>query len=115
MRRRDLHKQWLNLSLYEDNAISFLEHLKIEDYPDVIYIDPMHPQRSKSALVKKEMQALQQLVGVDNDALQLIKVARTRVKQRVVVKWPQKLDSLLPADASIMGKTIRFDLYFPCM
>ena len=57
------------------------------------------------------MQALQQFIGADDDALKLITLAKTRVKQRVVVKWPQKTKSLLPADACIEGKTVRFDIY----
>jgi 16S rRNA (guanine1516-N2)-methyltransferase len=71
----------------------------------------MHPQRNKSALVKKDMQALQQMIGADDDASELIKLASTRVKQRVVVKWPQKVQSLVLADACIEGKTVRFDIY----
>jgi 16S rRNA (guanine1516-N2)-methyltransferase len=77
----------------------------------VIYIDPMHPLRTKSALVKKEMQVLQDIIGPDEDALELMILARERVKQRVVVKWPQKSPSLLNASACIAGKTVRFDLY----
>lgn len=73
----------------------------------------MHPERSKSALVKKEMQVLQQLIGVDYDAMELIKRSLSHVKSRVVVKWPQKVKPLLPPDASIDGKTVRFDIYMP--
>lgn len=106
----DKHK--LKLSLKETDAYSFLSTLQEKDYPDVIYIDPMHPERHKSALVKKDMQALQQMIGADEDALRLIEVAVSRVKQRVVVKWPQKVQTLLAADSSIEGKTVRFDIYF---
>lgn len=106
-------KQKLALSLKHTQACSFLKALNDEEYPDVIYIDPMHPERHKSALVKKDLQALQQLLGADEDALELIRCAITRVKQRVVVKWPQKTKPLLPPDASIEGKTVRFDIYLP--
>ena len=41
--------------------------------PDVIYIDPMYPQKKKSALVKKDMQILQRLHGAD-DNLSLIHI-----------------------------------------
>ena len=34
-----------------------------------------------------------------------------RLKQKVVVKWPQKNKALLPADYSIEGKTVRFDIF----
>lgn len=109
-RQSELDKQQLKLSLFEGHACSFLANLAPEEFPDVIYIDPMHPERSKSALVKKEMQVLQQLMGADAEANQLISMAKERAK-RVVVKWPQKSEPLLPADASIQGKTVRFDLY----
>ncbi len=105
--------QKMQLSLKETDAYSYLNNLDQEEYPDIIYIDPMHPERHKSALVKKDMQVLQQMIGADEDALALIQVAITRVKQRVVVKWPQKTKSLLPAAFSIEGKTVRFDIYTP--
>ncbi|MFI4919511.1 MAG: class I SAM-dependent methyltransferase [Legionellales bacterium] len=104
-------KQLMHLSLFAGDTLSFLSQLRDADCPDVIYIDPMHPERTKSALVKKDMQALQQIIGADDDALALIKCAITKAKQKVVVKWPQKIKSLLAANASIEGKTVRFDIY----
>ena len=101
----------LVLSLLAMDAKNYLQTLATVDYPDVIYIDPMHPARQKSALVKKDMQALQQLIGADNDACDLIQLAITRARQRVVVKWPQRLAPLLPPTLSISGKTVRFDVY----
>lgn len=111
--RKEPGKHLMHLSLQAGDAYSFLNALQEKEYPDVIYIDPMHPERSKSALVKKDMQALQQMIGADEDALELIQLAIRRVKQRVVVKWPQKSNPLLPANASIEGKTVRFDIYIP--
>ncbi|WP_133137333.1 class I SAM-dependent methyltransferase [Legionella rowbothamii] len=113
LRQETLDKQQLQLSLQACDTITFLKQLSATEYPDVIYIDPMHPERSKSALVKKDMQVLQQMIGADEDAVELIETAVTRVKQRVVVKWPQKIKPLLPANASIEGKTVRFDIYTP--
>ncbi|CEG57380.1 class I SAM-dependent methyltransferase [Legionella fallonii] len=112
-RREVSDHQQMQLSLKESDAYSYLEHLAAEEYPDVIYIDPMHPERHKSALVKKDMQILQQMIGADEDAFELIKLAVVRVKQRVVVKWPQKIKSLLPAAFAVEGKTVRFDIYIP--
>jgi 16S rRNA (guanine1516-N2)-methyltransferase len=111
--RDDSDKQQMHLRLEPTDAYIYLKNLSKEEYPDLIYIDPMHPERDKSALVKKDMQALQQMIGADKDALELITLASTRVKQRVIVKWPQKVKSLLPANASIEGKTVRFDIYLP--
>ena len=101
----------LSLSLLVIDAKQYLESLTPDDYPDVIYIDPMHPLRQKSALVKKDMQALQQLIGADEDAYELIQLAITRARQRVVVKWPQHLQPLLPPTLNISGKTVRFEVY----
>ena len=101
----------LTLSLEPIDALPYLTALQPADYPDVIYIDPMHPTRQKSALVKKDMQVLQQLIGADNDALSLIARACERVKRRVVVKWPQRLPPLLKPSRCVAGKTVRFDVY----
>lgn len=112
-RRDEQERQRMHLSVRAEDAYSFLSALEAKDYPDVIYIDPMHPERNKSALVKKDLQALQQMIGADEDALQLIQLSITRVKQRVVVKWPQKTPPLLPTKVAVEGKTVRFDVYFP--
>ena len=99
------------LSLTVMDAKAFLQQLSTEQFPDVIYIDPMHPVRQKSALVKKDMQVLQWLLGSDEDAHELLKAALPCAKQRVVVKWPQKVLPLQPPTMSIPGKTVRFDIY----
>ena len=99
------------LSLVGIDAKKYLQELTPADYPDVIYIDPMHPVRQKSALVKKDMQALQQFIGADDDAGELLSIAITRARQKVVVKWPQRLAPLLPPNQSFGGKTVRFDVY----
>ncbi|PJD93767.1 MAG: SAM-dependent methyltransferase [Legionella sp.] len=107
-----LHTPHLHLSLVYQDALIYLEALSSEEYPDIIYIDPMHPERQKSALVKKDMQALQQLFGPDDDAEALIRIALKRTKKKVVVKWPQRLPPLITPKDSMSGKNIRFDIYF---
>jgi 16S rRNA (guanine1516-N2)-methyltransferase len=103
----------LNLSLVKVDAQNYLKQLSPPDFPDVIYIDPMHPSRQKSALVKKEMQVLQQLIGTDDDVLALLQQAIRSVRQHVVMKWPQRLPPLVTPNYSIQGKTVRFDVYTP--
>lgn len=98
-----------HLSIQWIDALTWLR--KTTEQPDVIYIDPMHPERKKSALVKKEMQMLQQLFGPDDDAMVLIQLACQKAKKRVVVKWPQKSPSLIKPDYSLEGKTVKFDVY----
>ena len=94
LHRSELDQQQLNLQFHAEDAYSYLNSLDAANYPDVIYIDPMHP-------------------GPDDDALRLIQLAINRTKQKVVVKWPQKTKPLLPANATVEGKTVHFDIYVP--
>jgi len=81
--------------------------------PDVVYLDPMFPpKRSKSALARKEMRMVRDLVGEDHDASQLLEVALGRARNRVVVKRPQHAKPLHTApDFALTGKLIRYDVY----
>jgi 16S rRNA (guanine1516-N2)-methyltransferase len=78
----------------------------------VIYLDPMFPQRDKSARVKKSRYLLQQLHGDKAQGENLLKAALD-LSRKVVVKRPQyapALDDIKPSGA-IRGKTARFDIY----
>lgn len=95
------------------NAVDYLASLTVGHRPDVIYLDPMFPERTKSALVKKEMRLFRDVVGEDQDANALFLLARTVAKKRVVVKRPRKasfIGELSPAH-QITGKSSRFDVY----
>lgn len=84
-----------------------------EEQFDVIYLDPMFPQRRKSALVKKEMQLLQKLIGPENDVQTLLDACMTAPPKRIVVKRPRNapiLEGPKPSH-SIEGRTTRFDVY----
>lgn len=86
-----------------------------KNIPDVIFLDPMYPHRSKSSLVKKEMLLTRTLVGDDQDADALLDWAFSCCPTRVVVKRPKGapfLGNKKPA-LTIKGKTSRFDTYFP--
>lgn len=104
-----------SLSLYEGSAIKYLNELNPIDYPDVIYIDPMHPERTKTALVKKDMQALQALIGPAKfeDIETLLQGAIARVQQRVVLKWPKNAVMIQRPAYQYQGKTVRFDIFNP--
>jgi 16S rRNA (guanine1516-N2)-methyltransferase len=95
------------------SAHDYLSALNKESFPDVIYCDPMHPIRQKSALVKKHLQVLQQLTQPNDDVVDLICLAQKKCTQRVVLKWPQKQKPPIIPMGSIPGKTIRFDLFSP--
>jgi 16S rRNA (guanine1516-N2)-methyltransferase len=81
--------------------------------PDVIYIDPMYPERKKSALVKKDMQILQRLHGKDDNAAELLENALLYASKRVVVKRPVNAETLnerMP-NTCIKSKKTRYDIY----
>ena len=81
---------------------------------DIIYIDPMHPPRQKSALVKTEMRQIRAIVGEDLDRLELIKTALGTNCRRVALKWPAKSplpDGLPKCSYQLLGKSIRFDIF----
>ena len=87
--------------------------LQIPFAPEVIYVDPMFPVKDKSALVKKDMRIVQDIVGQDTDADELLKVALTIATNRVVVKRPASAEYLagIKPQASIKTKKHRFDIY----
>lgn len=83
---------------------------------DVIYLDPMFPHKKKSALVKKEMRAFQQLLGADMDSARLLEVALNYAGKRVVVKRPSYAEPIQLAsgrkpNTAIESKKHRFDVY----
>jgi 16S rRNA (guanine1516-N2)-methyltransferase len=81
---------------------------------DVVMVDPMHPERKKTALVKQEMRLLRQLVGADPDVLDLMQAALASHCKRVVLKWPLRADALQglrPPSYRIAGKTVRYDVF----
>lgn len=103
----------LKINLIHSDAKKYLAQLNTSEYPDVIYLDPMYPHRTKSALVKKEMRILRSLVGDDEDAPALLQLALQHAKQRVVVKRPRLAEPLggIKADFCIEGTQQRFDVY----
>ena len=100
------------LQLIQKDSLLFLKDLDEAHRPDVIYLDPMHPARTKSALVKKEMRILSEIVGVDEDKRTLFEIAKEKAKKRVVVKWPIDALPLGPNPQIVYrGKSTRFDVY----
>jgi len=81
--------------------------------PEVVYLDPMFPPRSKTALVKKEMRLVHDIVGHDPDSDALLPAALSAATGRVVVKRPRQAPDLagLTPDFRQIGKTNRFDVY----
>jgi 16S rRNA (guanine1516-N2)-methyltransferase len=112
--RRTQH-QALSWQFINMDSFQYLQALQPEQEPQVIYLDPMFPEKKKSALVKKEMQILQKIIGKDSDAPDLLTLALSKAKERVVVKRPRCSEPLIAnrrRDVVLSGKSCRFDIYF---
>lgn len=59
-----------------------------EARPEVIYYDPMFPERENSAQVKKDMFLFQKIIGEDKDIIDFMEVALKLATKRVVLKRP---------------------------
>jgi 16S rRNA (guanine1516-N2)-methyltransferase len=111
----DALAEWLpdRLTLVHADGAEYLAGLSEAERPDVVLLDPMYPERSKAARVKKEMQALQAVVGPDMDSHALLAIARRTARKRVVVKRPKgapPIDGLKP-DTEIQSPNTRYDVY----
>ncbi len=82
---------------------------------DLIYLDPMFPSRSKSGLIKKKFQLLQQLERPCSDEEELLLAAFNAHPKRIVIKRPAKGPHLAgrKPSYSIDGKAIRYDCIVP--
>lgn len=87
---------------------------KLHPAPDTVYVDPMFPPKRKgSALARKSVRILRDLVGNDDDAVELLSVCLRHAAKRVVVKRPSHAEPLKSApSASHEGKLVRYDTYF---
>lgn len=85
----------------------------LREQPDTVYLDPMYPHRHGSALNKKTMRIIRELVGDDHDAGDLLEAALNIAGNRVVVKRPKgapELSDRRPTHIVTM-KNSRFDVY----
>lgn len=123
---RLLLKNGLDRAMAADEAGIYRERMILEDartvaayageiVPDTVYLDPMYPERQKSALVKKEMRTFHELIGADEDREELLETARKLASRRVVMKnpkWAPILDERGRV-AEVITKNHRFDIYAP--
>jgi 16S rRNA (guanine1516-N2)-methyltransferase len=102
------------IQILEGDSIQLLKELPADKRPQVIYVDPMFPEKKKSALPRKEMRLFRELVGEDPDADELFKVAMATAIERVVVKRPLRAPEISPGVVHrFEGQTIRYDIYRP--
>lgn len=80
---------------------------------DTIYLDPMYPHRSKSALNRQNMRVVRELVGDDPDCGLLLDTALNHARKRVAVKRPARAGMLggVQPSFSIRARSSRYDIY----
>jgi len=107
-------------NLIKADALHYLKNISNKRStikPDVIYMDPMYPERKKSASVKKSMQMLQKLICFDSnkvsDETSLLTQALMVAQKRVVVKRPKGAPTLTDKAPTmcIESKITRYDVY----
>ncbi len=113
-----------NINLIFDDAQNYLQtQIKAKNAFDVVYLDPMFPQRNqnqqtekKQAQVKKQMQLLHLLLPEQGEmdlGDQLLPLAQ-QIAARVIVKRPRLavfLNNQIPSH-QWQGDACRFDAYF---
>lgn len=82
---------------------------------DVVYLDPMFPERKKSAAVKKKFQLLHHLEKPCSNEEEMLCCALAAHPRKVVVKRPAKGPFLAgkKPSYSISGKAVRYDVLLP--
>jgi 16S rRNA (guanine1516-N2)-methyltransferase len=103
------------MQLFHGDARQWFEDIQQNKrpLPDVIYLDPMFPPRSKSASVKKDIALLQNALEEETDFPGLLAAARKCARHRVVVKRPgNKPGRDVPEPTLVVpGKSAHFEVY----
>ncbi|MBY0452672.1 MAG: class I SAM-dependent methyltransferase, partial [Bdellovibrionaceae bacterium] len=94
------------------SARQFMTQIPDSEVFEVVYFDPMFPQKTKSALPRQEMVFFKNLVGSDDDAAEVAAtVLQLKNVKRLAVKRPLSAPPLLKPNGQIAGKLIRYDIY----
>ena len=60
------------------------------------------------------MRLIREIVGFDEDSIDLMKIALATASNRVVLKWPQRADGMAGIGSpshQITGKSTRYDVF----
>lgn len=94
-------------------AFEFLKQ-QADKSVDLVFFDPMYPEKKKSALAKKEMQVLQKILPApcEQEQRNILAEAFRVARKRVVVKRPPKAPPIRQRPSlSFSGKAVRYDIY----
>ena len=97
------------MKVFEEDSILAMQNLDYE--PDVILLDPMFPERTKSALIKKKFQILHKIETPCTNEKELLDSAIKANPKKIVIKRPLKGEYLagVKPNYSVKGNSIRFD------
>ncbi|MBR1830649.1 MAG: class I SAM-dependent methyltransferase [Atopobiaceae bacterium] len=101
------------MTLVADDSARVLARMDVA--PDVVYLDPMFPERRRKAATNKKLQLFQQLEQPCKDEEGLLRAALEARPRKVVVKRPLKgpyLAGVKPS-SSLEGKVVRYDVIVP--
>ncbi|XOV82078.1 MAG: class I SAM-dependent methyltransferase [bacterium] len=105
-------RQGLELQTLQDDGVEVLA--RQPQQWDVVYLDPMFPQRNKRALPNRGLQHLQALTQKAPDAMDLqalLTTAQGAARNRVVLKRRAKDPVTGKPAFQVKGQTVRFDVY----
>ena len=99
------------LTLEHRDAFSYLCDNTLE--VDVVYLDPMFPEKKTSAAVRGEMQLLQRFLGHGSDPTTLLQAALDSGAGRVVLKRPpdDRWQPPHPPSHVIGNRNARYDVF----
>ena len=103
----------VRMELLEEDSVEALPHLDFS--PDVVLLDPMFPERTKSAAVKKKFQLLHHLERPCENEGELLDAALAACPRKIVIKRPPKGPVLAGVKPSyqVTGKAVRYDVIVP--
>lgn len=101
------------MTLVKGDSAKLLASMDIS--PDVVFLDPMFPERRRKAATNKKLQLFQRLERPCDNETELLQAAMATYPRKVVVKRPLKgpyLAGVKPS-SSLMGKVVRYDIVVP--
>ena len=101
------------MTLVEGDAIATLGQLGTS--PDLVFLDPMFPERRRHAATNKKLALFQRLERPCEDEEALMRAALAAHPRKVVVKRPLKGPHLagVKPSSSLAGKVVRYDVVVP--
>ncbi|WP_168188943.1 class I SAM-dependent methyltransferase [Thiomicrorhabdus sediminis] len=102
------------MHLHNTDSADFIANCP--DKIEVVYMDPMYPEKKKKAAAKKEMQLLQHIIGPDMDSERLLNEALKKASYRVVVKRPKGAPVIanqfnIAPTSAVSSPNTRYDIY----